>query len=47
MTEKDYLKKLKDTKECETAKAWHEIFMADVEEYSKKLKEKNENEKDN
>ena len=27
--------------ECENAKSWHEIFMADADEYSRQLKDKN------
>ena len=46
MDEKDYLKKWKDTNEYANAKSWHEIFMADADEYSKQLKDKERNEKD-
>ena len=38
--EKDYLRKWKGTKECENAKAWHEILLEDAEQLSRKLKEK-------
>ena len=38
--EKDYLRKWKGTKECENAKAWHEILLEDAEQFSRKLKEK-------
>ena len=44
MDEKDYLKKWKDTNEYANAKSWHEIFMADADEYSKQLKDKERNE---
>ena len=40
MTEEDYLKELEETKECDNAKSWHEIFIADAEQFSRKLKEK-------
>ena len=39
-SEEDYLKKWKGTKECENAKAWHEILLEDAEQFSRKLKEK-------
>ena len=31
---------LEETKECENAKAWHEILLEDAEQFSRKLKEK-------
>ena len=43
MDEKDYLKKWKDTHSYANAKSWHEIFMADADEYSKQLKDKERN----
>ena len=45
-SEKDYLKKLEETKECDNAKSLHKIFIADADEYSKQLKDKERNEKD-
>ena len=46
-SEKDYLKKWDSTNKYDNAKSWHEIFMADADEYSKQLKDKNRDEKDN
>lgn len=46
MTEEDYLKKLEETKEYANAKSWHDIFIADAEECSKQLKDKNRDEKE-
>ena len=39
-------KERKDTNEYANAKSWHEIFMADADEYSKQLKDKDRNGKD-
>ena len=44
-SEKDYLKKWESTNKYDNAKSWHEIFMADADEYSKQLKDKNRDEK--
>ena len=45
-SEKDYLKKWESTNKYDNAKSWHEIFIADADEYSKQLKDKERNEKD-
>ena len=39
-SEKDYLKKWESTNKYDNAKSWHEIFIADAEQFSRKLKEK-------
>ena len=46
MAEEDYLKKLEETKECDNAKQWHEIFMEDAEQFSRKLKDREKKRKD-
>lgn len=39
-SEEEVLRKWKGTNEYATAKSWHEIFIEDAKESSKKLKEK-------
>ena len=46
-SEEEVLKKWKGTNEYDNAKAWHEIFIADAEECSKQLKEKENKSKQN